>query len=239
MTVDPRALSAAGNNADLYAAMFASHGLASKRLPHVFVGIDRPPPYYSNLTVLAPGHGDEIAAELRVLGKKFAGALGVKDSFCELDPAPLGFEILFGASWIWRAAGVPASLDGWERIADQAGLELWEETWKNTGSPTRQRMFRPSLLERPDIAFLGRREGGEIVSGCIANLSGDCVGISNVFSKTPPDGLFVQAAAAVASLAPHLPITGYESGEDLQQARRAGFETVGDLRILVSRAARM
>jgi hypothetical protein len=208
MSVDPRAILAAKNNADLYAAMSASQRLGYERLTHAFVGRDRPLPYYSNLTVLAPGHADKIAAQLRALAQTFDGVIGVKDSFCELDLQANGFEILFGASWIWCEAGLQPSSHSWERIGDAAGLALWEEAWKQSGSPMPERMFTPELLRRPEIVFLGQRADGEIQSGCIANVSESCVGISNVFSRTPSDGVFAQATAAVASVAPQLPIAG-------------------------------
>ena len=238
MKVDPRAILAANNNADLYAAIFASQGLVFDRLPYAFVGKDRPPPFYSNLTVLAPGHCNEIVLQLRALAQKFGGVIGLKDSFCELDLGANGFDTLFGASWIWREARLQDSLNAWERIEDESGLMLWEEAWKQTGSPTEQRMFKPAMHKRPEVVFLGHWVDGEIEAGCIANISENCIGISNVFSRSPSDGLFAQAAAAVASVAPHLSIAGYESGADLEHARMAGFVTVGDLRILVSSAAR-
>lgn len=238
MGVDQRAIIAANNNADLYAAMFASRGLAHERLPHAFVGKDRPPPYYSNLTVLAPGHAADIAAELRGLSDNFDGAIGLKDSFCEMELQANGFETLFGASWIWRDAGGNAGPSAWERIETGAELECWEAAWKQAGSPTPERMFAPALLERKDIAFLVHRVDGAIEAGCIANISGDCVGISNVFARAPSRHVFAQAAAAVSCVAPHLPVAGYESGADLGHANRAGFTAVGDLRILVAKAAR-
>jgi len=238
MAVDERAIIAASNNADLYAAMFASHGLGYERLAYAFVGKDRPPPFYSNLTVLAPGHAGDVGLQLRALAQTFKGAVGLKDSFCELDLGSSGFETLFGASWIWRDAESQAGPSGWERITDEAGLKLWEEAWKQSGSPTPHCMFPPRLLERPGIVFLGHRAGGQFEAGCIANISETCVGISNVFSRSPSEGVFAQATAAVASVAPKLPIAGYESGKDLDHARAAGFRTVGDLRILVARATR-
>ncbi|WP_299861629.1 hypothetical protein [uncultured Hoeflea sp.] len=238
--MDQRAIIAANNNADLYAAMFISHGLGFERRPYVFVGLERPPPYYSNLTVLAPGHGKEITGRLEVLRRNFTGRIGLKDSFCELDLQSSGFDILLDASWIWRSSGKPSGFNCWERIETEADLLAWEGAWKRMGSPAPQRMFRASLLDRPDIVFLCHKSDGEIAAGCIANLSETCIGISNLFSRTQSAGVFAEAAAAVAAVAavaPDLPITGYESGEDLDHAIQAGFETVGDLRVLVAPAA--
>ena len=237
MGVDARAILAAGNNADLYVAMFASRGLGYERLPYAFVGKDRPPPYFSNLTVLAPEHSDDIRMLLGSLAAKFNGEIGLKDSFSELELQANGFETLFGASWIWRDAGLQTSPNSWERIETDADLDLWEAAWKKAGSAAPDRLFSADLLNRNDIIFLAHRIGGVIQAGCIANISAACIGISNVFT-TRSQEVFAQAAAAVAGLAPHLPIAGYESGDDLGDARRAGFVTVGDLRILVAKAAR-
>ena len=52
-------------------------------------------------------------------------------------------------------------------------------------------------------------------------------------SATP----FSETSAAVGALAGDFPVVGYESGKDLEFAVSAGFETVGKLRILVSRNA--
>ncbi|WP_375588139.1 hypothetical protein ABWH89_12175 [Hoeflea alexandrii] len=237
MNVDPRAIMAASNNADLYAAVFSAHGLDFARKPYGFIGQGRPPPYYSNLSVSLPGHADEVTAELRALSEKFVAGIGVKDSFCELALEGNGFEVLFGASWIWRGPGRD-EVPGWIRINRAAGLQRWEAAWKQSGSPTPHTMFPAALLERADTVFLGHVVDGAILAGCIASLSDDCVGISNVFSVSNSSEVFAQATAAVSGLAPDSPIVGYESGDDLNHARDAGFLPVGDLRILVARKAR-
>ncbi len=235
MSVDERAVMAAENNADLYEAMFSSQGLAYQRLPFAFVGQDEPPPYYSNLTILSPDRADEIVEHIKTLAERFGGAVGVKDSFCRLELEPNGFRTLFEASWIWREPGVRPVSHGWHRIEDETDLALWEAAWKRSGSPTDRRMFNAKMLRRSDISFLGRKGSGGYEAGCIANRSADCIGLSNVLAAS--SDLFEQAAAAVASVDPHLPIVGYESGTSLEQARTASFTTVGDLRILVADAA--
>jgi hypothetical protein len=64
------------------------------------------------------------------------------------------------------------------------------------------------------------------------------VGLSNVFAEAPSQITFSQAADAVAAFCGDVPIVGYESGGELVHADRAGFDTVGKLRILVSRMAK-
>ena len=99
------------------------------------------------------------------------------------------------------------------------------------------RMF-PALLARPDVFFLGEKAQGRFLAGCIANRSRDCIGLSNVFAETPSPDAFAEAADAVSALARDLPVVGYESGPMLDNAALAGFDRVGDLRVLVSGNAR-
>lgn len=237
MGVDPRAVMAANNNADLYEAVFRSQGLEYTRLPYAFVGADRPPPYYSNLTVLAPGNGDAVVARLADLARQFGGSVGLKDSFGELDLRDNGFSVLFAASWIWRPAAMPTSASAWRVLKDPADLALWEQAWKASGSPTERRMFGDAMLDLPDIRFLGFKVGDVVEAGCIANVSSGCVGLSNVFSRSMSGDAFANAVAAVAMVEPTRPIVGYESGAELKHAHAAGFQTVGDLRILVAKDA--
>lgn len=232
MSVDQRAVIAANNNADLYEAMFSSQGLRFKRLP---LGTDHPPPYYSNLTVLSPNHADDIVLQIKSLATKFNGKIGVKDSFCRLNLGANGFDTLFKASWIWREATSQTTPCDWQRVEDKTDLLLWEKAWKRSGAATQQRMFNVKMLERPEISFFGRKIRCEFESGCVANESANCIGISNVFAKSSPVLVFAQATAAVASIDPHKPIVGYESGRDLEHVRKTGFSTIGDLHILIAK----
>ncbi len=237
MAYDPRAITAAKNNADWYQTMFEAHGLRYKRLPFSFVGIDRPLPYYSNLTVLQPGHGVEIRSELTRLANSISPVLGLKDSFCELTLAENGFETLFEASWIWREPRVAAMPDKWSVVGSPSRLRLWERSWNANGSPADRPLFLDALLGREDTVFLGLEHQGRYIGGCIANLSQDCIGLSNVFSETPSAKLFSEAADAVGSIMSDHPIVGYERGQDLDFAISAGFETVGNLRVLLANDA--
>jgi hypothetical protein len=234
---DQRAIMAANNNADIYEAMFRSRGLRYERLPYAFVGKDIPPPYYSNLTVLAENCVSEVISQLRNTARQFDGAVGFKDSFCEFDLRDNGFDLLFGASWIWKAAAANPPATDWIRVENSLDLEQWEDAWKRSGSPTQVRMFSDAMFRRPDIVFFGKRNAGSFVAGCIANTSSDCVGISNVFSLPHAADTFHEATAAVSSIDHGLPIVGYASGPNLEVARRVGYEATGDLRILVARNA--
>ena len=233
--VDSRAICGAWNNADLYEAVFAANGLKYHRSAHAFLAQDVPPPYYSALTVLSYEHDAEILSELPHLVGRMGGALGVKDSFCQLDLGRYGFETGFEASWIWRSARQVSLPSGWEIVRHASDLEIWEEGWKRNGSPTDRRMFPEAFLAMQGIFCLGQKSEGRFVSGCIANRSDECIGLSNVFAETPSQGVFSQAADSAAFVGGNVPVVGYESGDQLKYATQAGFDTVGPLRILVAR----
>ena len=237
MNIDQRAILAAHNNADWYEAMFTSHNLRFDRRSYAFIGHDKPPPYYSNLTILDPSNAHLVPQELSKLAQTFDGALGLKDSFCLLELKESGFEVLFEASWIWRQPEKTSMPNGWDVVSNGQELQDWEKAWKHNGSPTDQRIFPESLLSRSDVFFLGRKEGNKFTAGCIANTSDDCIGLSNVFAETPSQNSFIDAANATSSIASQKPVVGYESGADLGLAMSSNFQSVGKLRILVTRCA--
>jgi hypothetical protein len=238
MTIDPRAISAARNNADLYEAVFQAHGLAYHRTENAFVADDPPPPYYAHITTVSPAGRTALFAQLSRLADRHHGVVGLKDSFCTLDPATTAFELLFQASWIWRQ-GPPAQMpEDWQVVTDPHDLEQWEADWKANGSATDVRMFPASLLATDAVVFLGQKANGHFTVGCLANRSVDCIGLSNVFAATPSAAAFAKAADAAALVGGGLPVVGYETGGPLDQARQAGFDAVGNLRVLVSRDTR-
>jgi hypothetical protein len=237
MPIDPRAVVAAKNNADIYEAVFVSHGLDFDRSDFAFSALSKPPPYYANLTILTPDRVEDCISKIKVVARQFDGAIGIKDSFCQLELVANGFEVLFTASWIWRSVEAQTEASTWQRVESDTELQAWESAWNSDGSPTPNRIFNTKMLAMPEVAFLVRKQNGKYLAGCIANISKDCVGISNVFCSSHQNDTYHEAAAAVAAVAPELPIVGYEAGEDLERACEAGFETVGGLRILVARSA--
>lgn len=223
---DRRAVLAAGNNADLYEAVFRAQGLRFARLPDGFAALDPPSPFYGHGVVTRPGGAAGLLARLE---RTFGARTAIKDSFCEIDEARR--RVLFEAQWIWRAAEGPES--DWRRIDTPALLAAWEGAWGAT-SPTEQRMFPDTCLTDPGLAFFGRIEAGRVTAGCFVNRSAEVVGLSNVFGDGPET--FAEAAASAESFGAGRPIVGYERGADLEAAQKAGFETIGALRVLVPMA---
>jgi hypothetical protein len=236
--MDDRAILAARNNADLYESIFSAHGLTYQRLPFAFVGEDTPPPYFSNLTVLAPGHAREIRTQIGYLARKFAGRLSVKDSVCDLDILENGFRVLFGGSWIGRDAGGETMPDDWQEVGDAAKLVRWETAWKEAGSPTDQPVFEIGTLARADLHFLGREGGGTFLAACIAHESADCLGLSNVFLSRRRAGCPCQSRRRGRKPRPRSPDCRIRSRRGSRPCPAGGFFTVGELRILVADSAK-
>lgn len=88
--------------------------------------------------------------------------------------------------------------------------------------------------DRPGGDDPGGVRNGSIVSGCVANASADCVGVSNVFSNFDQD-VFADASQTIAAVFPHMPLTGYMRRSNLASVQNAGFEPVGDLRIVAAK----
>lgn len=231
------------NNVHWYESMFAAQGLSSETDGRVWRSHATPPPFHSNLVVIAPDTTEtEIeayAAGIEQQRPKTGWSL--KDSHAALDLSPLGCTMLFAADWIWHdpvpAAGPPIKPHlSWRRLSAPADLAAWENAWSGaaaneTASP-QARQFPDSLLASPDHAFFGGLLDGKILAGGIVNRSPGAVGLSNIFA--PPELLgetWTMLVSAIAAAFPGAPIVGYERGDDLDMARSAGFVAIGKLRI--------
>src|SRR4029453_8386292 len=127
--------------------------------------------------------------------------------------AAVRFEVPCAAEWIHRPAAPPTDGPTWDETAD---FGAWE-----TGH-----VFRPGLLSDPGVTFLRGAEGGGI-----ANVTGPVVGLSNLFAAGDPQRAWACAVRSVAARHPGLQMVGYERGDDLVAAHRAGFRSTGPLRI--------
>ena len=91
--------------------------------------------------------------------------------------------------------------------------------------------FRPALLHNPAVAVVAR-DGDAVAAGAIGHRGTQAVGVSNLFATTAPiDQVWTGAVAAICTRFPDLPLVGYETDADLLAARRAGFVSVGPLRV--------
>ncbi|MEM7568004.1 MAG: hypothetical protein AAF321_12310, partial [Pseudomonadota bacterium] len=224
------------------AAVLGAHGLSLARDAVALTCLGEPPPYYPAMVTLDPDATDAQLARIEAQRAGGADVGSVKDSFSRLDLSGLGFSILFEASWLWRREGNGGregqeggrrAPDDWSPIEDTAGLAAWEQAWREAGTPTDRTIFPPTCLDDPGLVFLARRAGTRIEAGCIANVSADSVGLSNVFALREDPHVFEEAADAAGAVRGDRPIVGYESGDRLADAQRAGFCEVGRLRVWI------
>jgi hypothetical protein len=240
--VQSRVDQAIENNVRWCEAVCRSHGAPGRVEASHWWTQRQVPRFYSNLITRVGGAGQATQrAALRTLIE--AGrpeSFSVKDSFGCLDLSDLGFEKLFEARWIWRAAesAMPPGGEGirWEVVESEAELGEWEAAFTdhdaNQTGESEPRLFLPALLEDPDIAFLAGRATGPIVAVAVANRSGDVVGLSNLFArKVCEEPVWPSCVRQVQELFPGRPIVGYEQGADLESALALGFELIGPLAV--------
>nr|WP_084714272.1 hypothetical protein [Streptacidiphilus rugosus] len=215
---------AARNNADWCEAICRAHGLRGEFRLDAWTSPARTPPYYPDAVTLTE-HAD--AGDLLARIDLGVGGASVKDSFAALDLADRGFAPLLDARWIGRPADPPARDPLWQRIRTTGRLAAWEIAWDGGV----EGLFPASLLEDPSVLVLASPDFG---AGAVLNLGAGVVGVSNLFVADPA----VDAArawhdclAAASVRCPGLPVVGYESGEELAAAEKAGFTPLGPLRI--------
>ena len=242
---------AACNNAVWCDTMRRAHGAAGEFVDGLWRNPQASPPFHPNLVTLRVSQDPGVALDhaRRLLASKLAGRWGIKDSFCTLELAELGFETVVDASWLWReptrhapVSLAPAALPmRWEQITSPAALADWEARWSGVPAPVdhdgRRAQFPVSLLAERDVVFLGGFVGPMQVAGAILNRTDRVVGLSNVFASAEVEAAAWTGFVRSAELAfPDAPLVGWEQGRSLDLARACGFEPVGQLRVWLRRS---
>ena len=164
-----------------------------------------------------------------LLKSNLPGRWAVKDSFKTLDIARRGFDVLFEANWIRLQPTQPDStVVGFPRSGALVSGLSWERAKPGGES------FPAALFSDENFAmFSGSRNGAIVAGGTLYNSDG-VVGISNVTADVDEaPAVWRDLAILAASTFPDLPLVGYESGDELKAAHKAGFETGDPLRIWV------
>jgi hypothetical protein len=199
-----RAEQAARNNAIWCDTVCRAHGVAGEFFDSVWINRRPSPPYYPNVVTLRDTSAPTAALrQIRELIElPLPGDWAAKDSFCTLDLAALGFDLLFEASWIWHGP-LPCEPIAqspkiqWVPVASSAELALWETGWSaSAGSVVvadEPRQFPSSLLADRNVI------------------------------------IWLVTNAQVAF--PGMPVVGYQQGRSLEAARTCGFEVVEELRV--------
>ena len=204
---------------------------------------DDTPRFYPNaVTLKETGFSDTQLTYIKELAEaEIAGRWAVKDSFCVLDLTSLGLRMVAEAEWIYRVASLPIPEPNiadvnFRRVDSASELAAWEAAWggkpADETKPKPPRIFLSSLLSDGNLAFIAARKNQQIVAGAIGNRTGDVVGLSNVFVPThDAERFWAGCIAGVIEAFPELPLVGYESGDDLNNAQSVGFEVIAPLRI--------
>jgi hypothetical protein len=199
-----------------------AHGTVGRFLVHTWVNAEPVPRFYPNVVTLTTGKADieEQRQTVRILLKSnLPGRWAVKDSFNTLDIARLGFDVLLEANWIRHAEPKPQMMI--------SGLH-WERA-KPGGDAFPATLFSDENF----VMFSGSRNGAVVAGGTLYHSDG-VVGISNVSADSDEaPAVWRDLAALAASTFPGVPLAGYESGDELKAAQRAGFEAGDPLRIWV------
>ena len=202
--------------------MCFAYGTAGRFLVHTWVNAEPVPRFYPNVVTLTAGEADiaEQRQAVRILLKShLPGRWAVKDSFNKLDIARLGFEVLHEASWIRKQQPKPAPM--------VSGL-----AWERAGPGGEG--FPAALFGDGNFAMFSGRRDGAIVAGGTLYRTDKVVGLSNVVADADDEpGVWRDLSSLAASTFPNLPLVGYESGDELRAAHKAGFEIGDPLRIWV------
>ncbi|TGB06280.1 hypothetical protein [Streptomyces sp. MZ04] len=228
------------NNAEWCDAVCRAHAVPGEFGGEAWTSARRTPPLYPDAVTLTP---DASPGDLVSRIDTGSPGCSVKDSFARLDLAPLGFWVLFEAQWIHRPADKagavgkagmsPSQYVSWGPLADADALPAWETAWAD--GEEGGGLFRAELLSDDTMFLAGASAAGEIVAGAVVSRSESVVGVSNLFARGDAPGgeesAWAGCLAEVARLWPGLPVVGYESGESLDAAVRAGFTPIGPLRV--------
>lgn len=243
--MDKRVQQAVYNNAVWCDTVCRAHGWPGEFYEDIWVQWHGSLPYYPNAVTLTDECNltTQRQAIQHLADARLPEGCGAKDSFCVLDLAPLGFEPLFEATWLYRPATLPPPIEPiqgvqWRRVQEATELRVWERAWRGApGEETGEepaRLFLPTLLTYKQVVFLAAYQAQEIVAGAILNRTDSVVGLSNLFVPDKEQVSWWSSCVAAASeLFPGLPLVGYEHGQELAYAQQCGFVAIGPLRIWI------
>jgi len=241
----PHPMHAARNNAAWCDSVCRAHGRPGEFQPGFWINRQPVPRFYPNVvTTSTSAEGGHEKAQLdaihALLEAGLPGAWCVKDSFCLLDLAPLGFRILFEAQWVHHPParprpGVVTSDVRWLQVRREEELVCWEAAW--AGSPEQvlaSRTFPSALLEEANVAVWAGLQGDRVIAGLCTNRTGEGVGVSNLFvSPEESEAVLASGLAALDEAFPGIPFWGYESGPTLDALRTLDFHPLGPVRVWI------
>ncbi|MGW5238202.1 hypothetical protein ACWEOW_04670 [Monashia sp. NPDC004114] len=228
-----RVLLAARNNALWCDAVCRTHGLRGSMAADAWSVPTRTPPYYPDAVTLSPDVDEyDLLARL-----DSTDGCSVKDSWSRLDLTVEDFARLVVGEWVWLGPGQARSGDGrwWEPVGSADDFAHWVRAWASDEDALA--VLRPDLLMEPGVHVLAARShpGGDIVAGCIVNITGEVAGVSNLFDSDggDPERTWRGAATAAHEVVDGIPLVGWEAGDSLAAAVAAGCERIGPLTVWI------
>jgi hypothetical protein len=244
-----RVKQAARNNAQWCDAVCRVHGASGEFHQTVWLNRHAVPRFYPNVVTLS-GRDAAPSQYSCIEGLAANGPRGgwtVKDSFGTLELATLHFDVLFEATWLWRvpSKALPIRRDSrllWTTIREAHQLTDWEAAWNGDSTSEsfhrQPRVFLPTLLTDPAIAFIAAWHGQELVGGAVANQSDDVVGLSNVLVPRGEHAVsfWTACVAMIRSRFPGAPIVTYARKPELAIAQEVGFAPLQAMRVWTRQA---
>ncbi|HVM09584.1 MAG TPA: hypothetical protein VM345_14040 [Acidimicrobiales bacterium] len=145
-------------------AVVRAHGVPTATDESAWRAHRRPPALYPDAVSLRPDVGEAVLD-----GVDTSPGCGVMDAFFDLDLEPVGFHVLFDATWYATTGG---GVTEWRATQD---LASWERAW---GGPAGT--FVPALSDEDGVTFLEGEGGGIVVhrtdeGATLSNAWGDVV----------------------------------------------------------------
>lgn len=240
---------AALNLALLDRAICTVHNRASQLTDSAWYCTLETPPHTPQMIAL--GGVDKTPQHHRVvqeiMERGVPGRWLVGDSFAAMELELFGFRKGSSRSWVWKEAlGDEGAIDlapgseplSWERVSDGDRVAEWEDAWlictsKTGGRASGKRRLPRGVLQLEGVQVLEGRRDGKIVSGCVANVGAEVVGLANLFLPHGQERDKWRRAliAKVHNAFPGLPIVGHAHGEDLLALIGLGFHEIGKMRL--------
>jgi hypothetical protein len=215
------------NNAAWIHQANAALGKVGEFTPILWQNFNDMPPIFPNADTLGGTEAEQLQAIQALANKRSGKLVAVKDAWARLDLAPLGFEPLFEANWLYRdAAPIEKSSEFQiERITTPEALRDFAIACNGEELAD---VYAPALLKSHILWFLARKEG-KIVGGITAFAAEGLNGLNNLFA----DDKSIESALIRAGINafPDLPASDYTGDAGVPVYHALGFKTVGKLRV--------
>ena len=206
-------VAAARNNARWCDAVCRAYGHPGRILPHMWVNAAVVPRFYPNAVTLAVGDTavEEQFTTVEILHKSEpARPLVGEGQFRNARPL---------ASWVRAAV----------RGDSGSAASCRPKHRRPISSGRGRRKARGCLLAIRTSQCSRARRGFKVVAGFMLYRAAEVVGVSNVVAEAADaPAVWRSLTLLAAQTFPHLPLVGYESGDELQAAVTSGFEA-GDM----------